>query len=255
MKTLIIEDENFAAERLINLIHQYDPDIEILDQLDTVEDTVEWLSEYDPPDLLFFDIHLADGSSFEIFEQVEVKSPIIFTTAYDQYAIQAFKTKSVDYLLKPIQFEDLKAALDKFKEMFFQKPQIGISEEIKALAEMMQQKQKVYKSRFLVKAGKVIKTISLEEVAYFQFEDRTTMLVTKDKRHYPVNYTLDELEGMLEPNQFTRANREFIIGIDSIHKIHPWFKGRLKLELSPLQSIDLVISAEKTKGFKEWLDG
>lgn len=254
MKTLIIEDEQFAVNKLKSLIHQYDSKIEILDQLDTVEDTVEWLSQNKPPDLIFLDIHLADGLSFEIFEQTEVNCPIIFTTAYDQYAIQAFKTKSVDYLLKPIKFEDLKIALDKFKDMFGIKPQKGLSEDMHALASLIQSQQKSYKTRFLVKAGNLIKTISITDVAYFITEDRSTLIVLKDKHRYVINYTLDELENMLDPHQFTRANRQFIINIDAIFKIHPWFKGRLKLELTPPQNIDLVISAEKTKPFKEWLD-
>ena len=254
MKALIIEDEQFAIDKLIGMINQYDPAIEILDQLDTVEDSVEWFKENSLPDLLFLDIHLADGSSFEIFEQINIKCPIIFTTAYDQYAIQAFKTKSVDYLLKPIKFEDLKIALDKFNEVFGQKPNQNITSEMHALASLIQSQQKAYKTRFLIKAGNLIKTVSITEVAYFLFEDRTILLVTKDKRRYPVKHTLDELEGLLDPAQFTRANRQFIINIDAIHKIHPWFKGRLKLELSPLQSADLVISSEKTREFKEWLD-
>lgn len=254
MKALIIEDEQFAADKLIKLIYQYDQTIEILDQIDTVEDGVEWLEQNPTPDLLFLDIHLADGSSFEIFEQTEVQCPIIFTTAYDQYAIQAFKTKSIDYLLKPVKFEDLKAALDKFQDMFGNNVKPGFTREMHALASLIQSQQKAYKTRFLVKVGNTIKTISITNVAYFLFEDRTTLLMTKDKHRYPVKHTLDELEVMLDPLQFTRANRQFIINIDAIHKIHPWFKGRLKLELTPLQPADLVISADKTKSFKEWLD-
>lgn len=254
MKTLIIEDEQIAASKLIDLIHQYDPKIEILDQIDSVEDAVDWLNDHPTPDLLFLDIHLADGSSFEIFEQAEVKSPVIFTTAYDQYAIQAFKTKSVDYLLKPIKFPDLKAALDKYRELFERPAPQEFGKEMRALASLIQSRQKEYKTRFLVKVGNVIKTISITEVAYFIFEDRTTLLVTKENRRYPVKNTLDELEEMLDPVQFARANRQFIICIDAIQKIHPWFKGRLKLDLKPAQGVDLVISSEKTRGFKEWLD-
>ena len=254
MKTLIIEDEQLAADKLIKLIKQYDPAIEIVDQLDSVEDSVDWLSQNAAPDLIFLDIHLADGSSFEIFEQIQLQSPIIFTTAYDQYAIKAFKTKSVDYLLKPIKFEDLKMALDKFRDIFGTTSPPGLSEEMKALAELLQVQRKDYKSRFLVKSGNLIKTIAIPEIAYFVFEDRMTLLVTKDKHRYTLNYTLDELENLLDPLHFKRANRQFIVNIDAIHKIHPWFKGRLKLELIPHQNTKLVISAEKTKGFKEWLD-
>lgn len=254
MKTLIIEDEQLAADKLIKLIYQYDPGIEIIDQLETIEDSVEWFAQNPAPDLLFLDIHLADGLSFEIFEQVVVQCPIIFTTAYDQYAIRAFKTKSVDYLLKPIKLSDLSRALEKYKELFSQKQHPDFKEEMRALASLIKGKEISYKSRFLVRVGNLIKSISIEEIAYFFFEDRTTLLMTKDKHKYPVRHTLDELEEILDPHQFNRANRQFIISIDAIHKIHPWFKGRLKLDLMPPQNIDLVISSEKTKYFKEWLD-
>lgn len=255
MQVLIIEDEQFAAEKLLGLIRQYDAEIEVLDQIDSVEDAVEWLSNHPEPDLLFLDIHLADGSSFEIFEEVQLSCPVIFTTAYDQYAIQAFKTRSVDYLLKPVRYEDLERALDKFRDMFGDpsKHQTALPVDINALAGLLQQQQ-TYKNRFLVKMGNTIKTIPITEVAYFQTEDRATLLITKTNRRYPVNYTLDELEPLLDPLQFNRANRQFLISIEAIHKIHPWFKSRLKLELNPAASAELVVSAEKTKGFKEWLD-
>ncbi len=254
MKVLIIEDEQIAADKLTKLILQYDSKIEILEQFDTVEDTVDWLQQNDVPDLLFLDIHLADGSSFEIFDQVEVKCPVIFTTAYDQYAIQAFKIKSVDYLLKPVKLEDLKAAMDKYKEIFESRPTENFSKDMQTLANMIQNQQKEYKTRFLIKVGNIIKTISIADIAYFHFEDRATLLVTNDNHRYPLNQTLDELEDLINPNQFTRANRQFIISIDAIQKIHPYFKGRLKIDLVPKQNADLVISADKTKGFKEWLD-
>jgi len=223
MKVLIIEDEQIAANKLTMLVHQYDAKIKILEQFDTVEDTVEWLQQNDAPDLLFLDIHLADGSSFEIFDQVSVKCPVIFTTAYDQYAIQAFKIKSVDYLLKPIKFEDLQSALDKYKEIFVSTPASDFAKDMQALAQLIQTQQKEYKSRFLIKVGNIIKTISVDNVAYFQFEDRATLLVTTDNHRYPVNNTLDELEELLNPKQFARANRQFIITFGSIQKIHPNF--------------------------------
>lgn len=254
MRTLVIEDEQFAADKLIKLLHQCDPSIEILDQLDTVEDSVLWLANHDHPELIFMDIHLADGSSFDIFEQIKVQCPVIFTTAYDQYAIQAFHTKGIDYLLKPVKKDELQSALVKFKELFGQRNISSLSQEMNALASLIQSQQKAYKARFLIRMGNTIKTISITDIAYFTFEDRLTLLVTKDNHRYPVKHILDELEGLLDPHQFTRANRQFIINIDAIHKIHPWFKGRLKLDLLPQQKSDLVISADKTKGFKAWLD-
>ena len=254
MKALLIEDEQFAADKLIQLIKQYDPDIEVLEVLDTIEDSVVWLNQEPMPDLIFMDIHLADGSSFEIFEQTKVQCPVIFTTAYDQYAIQAFHTKGIDYLLKPVKYSELKGALDKYKELFG-RPRLPIlAKEMNALASLIQSQQKAYKTRFLIKMGNTIKTVSITDIAYFNFEDRLTLLVTKDNHRYPIKHTLDELEEVLDPHQFTRANRQFIISIDAIQKIHPWFKGRLKLDLVPKQPIDLVVSADKTKGFKDWLD-
>ena len=254
MKALVVEDEQFAAEKLVKLIHQYDSKIEILEQLDTVEDTVGWLNTHPSPDLIFMDIHLADGSSFEIFEQTQVQCPVIFTTAYDQYAIQTFHTQGIEYLLKPIKYKELESAMNKFKALFEQPSNPAFSNDIQALANLLQSQQKVYKTRFLIKMGNTIKTVAVNDVAYFTFEDRLTLLVTKDNHRYPIKHTLDELENLLDPPHFTRANRQFIIGIDAIHKIHPWFKGRLKLDLMPPQKTDLVISADKTKGFKEWLD-
>ncbi len=256
MKVLIIEDERFAAIKLEGLIKAYDPSIEISGPLETVEEAVQCLSGQFSPDLLFLDIHLADGSSFEIFKQVAVDCPIIFTTAYDQYAIQAFKTKSIDYLLKPIKQEELNAAMGKFAALYRGRPERKIEFEIQALAEMLQSNQsKRYKERFLVKRGATIQSIPSDRIAYFHFEDRATLLITQDNHRFPVNQTLDELELVLNPQAFTRANRQFIVHISAIDKIHPWFKGRLKLDLSPKQSTDLVVSAEKTKQFKRWLDG
>jgi len=253
MKVLIIEDEELAVTKLAQLVGQYDPTIQILGNIDSVEESVEWLQNNNAPDLLFLDIHLSDGASFEILDKTKVECPVIFTTAYDQYAINAFKTKSVDYLLKPIIYADLKRALDKYHSMFA-KNQTGFVGDIKALTEILKNKVQQYKNRFLVKLGNSIKSISVEEVSYFLFEDRTTLLVKNDGRRYPINYTADGLEMTLDPLKFIRANRKFIISIHSIENIYPYFKGRLKLQLSPKQDAELVISAERTKQFKQWLD-
>lgn len=258
MQVLIVEDEQQASDKLIKLIAEYDPTIEVLGQIDAVEEAVEWFQQHPPPDLIFLDIQLADGSSFEIFEQVEIHSPIIFTTAYDQYAIQAFKTRSIDYLLKPIRQEDLRHAMEKYQDIFGSQQQStapSLNLAISELADLLQEHGKTYKSRFLVKMGNTIKSIATTDIAYFQTEDRTTLLITKDNHRYPVNYTLEDLEPLLDPAQFARANRQFLIHIEAIHKIHPWFKSRLKLELQPAASADLVISVERTKAIKTWLGG
>ena len=254
MKALIIEDEQFAADKLIKLIYQYDPAIHILEVLESVEDAVQWFRQNPQPDILFTDIHLGDGSSFEIFEQIQVTCPIIFTTAYDQYAIKAFKTNSIDYLLKPIRYQDLQTALDKLMDLSKWPLTNHMNKDLSALSEVLLQGQIEYKSRFLVRIGNTLKSIPIADVAYFQFEDRITVLITKDNHKYPIQQTLDELIEVLDPKQFIRANRKFVINIEAIKKIHPWFKSRLKLELSPPQKTDLVISTEKTPIFKAWLD-
>ena len=253
MNVLIIEDEAFAAQKLAKLIERYDPKIKVIDVLDTIEETVQWLVGNKGLDLIFLDIHLADGSSFEIFDQVKIDVPIIFTTAFDKYAVQAFKTNSIDYLLKPIRYEELKLAMDKFQKWF------GVDKatrhiDVRDIMQAIQQGQNMYKTRFLVNAGNMIKTIPIASIAYFIFADRTTQIVTKEGRHYPIRQNLDQLESLLDPGQFYRANRQFIIHISAIAKISPWFKGRLKLLLEPEQSEDLVVSADKTKNFKAWLD-
>jgi two-component system LytT family response regulator len=251
MKVLIIEDEVPAAEKLVKLIKKYDPNIEILAQFDDVETTVNWFKKNEEPDLMFLDIHLADGLSFEIFNQTDVKCPIIFTTAYDQYAIHAFKVNSVDYLLKPIKYDDFESALKKYKSVYATKePDVPNFQKI---ADLIKNQQRAYKSRFLAKAGNFIKTIAIEDVSYFISEDKVTFIVSKKNKMYPINYTLDDLEELLDPGQFNRANRKFLIGIDSIAEIHPYFKGRLKIVLAPKQEEELVVSSGKSSSFKNWL--
>ena len=188
MNVLIIEDESFAAKKLIAFLKKYDGGMRILEQIDTVEDAVDWFCKNDQPDLIFMDIHLADGNSFEIFEHVLIESPIVFTTAYDQYAIRAFKMNSVDYLLKPLRYDDLKAALYKYDRIFNRQSSLD-QVDFKMLKKMIST-GKQYKSRFLVKAGNLIKTVTLSDVAYFYFEDRTTLLVTNEGRRYPIRQTL-----------------------------------------------------------------
>ena len=251
MRILIIEDEPFAAKKLEEMIKEYDHDFEILEVLDSIEDAVTWFEQHAQPNLIFLDIHLADGLSFEIFDHVNIEVPIIFTTAFDRYAIQAFKTKSIDYLLKPVRFEELKLALDKYLSWFGDPYQ---QDQLQMLAKTLKQGHQSYKRRFLVRAGNVIKTVPLTDIAYFSSMDRTTQIVTSNGRQYPIRQNLDELESLLDPMQFYRANRQFIIRIEAIAKIQPWFKGRLKLQLSPPQGVDLVVSSEKTPAFKRWLD-
>lgn len=248
---LIVEDEHLAANRLQRMLKKIDPDIHILAILDTVKDAVSWLEENEA-DLIFLDIHLADGNSFGIFDQVEVKTPIIFSTAYDQYAIKAFKLNSIDYLLKPIDKEELEAAIDKFKETKLAGETGNI--DVKALVQAMQGQQNSFQKRFIVTSGEKIKSVKIEDVAYFFGQQKYVFLITKDNRRHIIDYTLGKLEEMLDPEQFFRINRQFIIGFDAIKNMFSYSKSRIKIELDPPGEMDAIVSIDKSKRFKEWLN-
>jgi len=248
MKILIIEDENLAAKRLIKLVTEQLPDAEIFGNLDTITASVEWLKNNTEPDLIFLDIQLADGISFEIFEKVAVKSPIIFCTAYDQYAIKAFKLNSIDYLLKPIDPQDLVQALNKFKAGL-KTPEITL-EQIKTL---LLPNQKTYKTRFLVKSGDRIQTVDIQEIRYFFSEDKLTLLQTKEGKKFVIDYILDEIEDLVDPQFFFRLNRKYISAIHAIKSIHTYSNTRLKILLENSDDNDILVSREKVAPFKAWL--
>ncbi|SEI83045.1 two component transcriptional regulator, LytTR family [Dyadobacter koreensis] len=245
---LIVEDENPAAKRLIKLVKEILPDCEIFGNLDTITSAVEWLSNNAQPDLIFLDIQLADGISFEIFEHVKVESPIIFCTAFDQYAIKAFKLNSIDYLLKPVDPEELKNAIKKFQSGR-KAPEITL-DQIKVL---LQPIQKVYKNRFLVKVGERIQTIAIEEIGYFYSEDKVTFLMTRHGKKFIIDYTLDEVEAMLNPDGFFRLNRKYISSVDAIREVFTYSNSRLKIQLDQCLDNDILISREKMQPFKTWL--
>lgn len=254
MKILIIEDEVYAADALEKLILKLRPDTEVLDNPGSIEEAVEWFNQNEAPDLIFCDIHLSDGSSFEIFKQVEIKSPVIFTTAYDQYAIQAFKVNSVDYLLKPVVEEALATAIEKFEDL--KKRNHGgdlanLQELLQNLPSPIENKKK---SRFMVKSGNTLKTIAGENVAYFLAEEGVVLLVTFNGKRYVVNYTLDQLEQLLDEEMFFRANRQLMVNIGSIKEVQPYFKGRLHVILEPGIAGEQIISSNKASSFKNWLD-
>lgn len=250
MKVLIVEDEGIAADRLIQLLKQLDNSIEILEHLDSVKSVVEWFESNTAPDLAFFDIQLADGLSFEIFEQVEVSCPIIFTTAYDQYAIEAFKVNSIDYLLKPMMETDLQRALEKFNKQ----KQPAQTVDVSALMSLMQQQNQSYKERFVIKVGEHLKSVLTEEVEIFLSENKATYLLTKNSKKFIIDFTLDQLQEAVNPKSFFRINRKYIIHIDGIKDIITYSNSRLKLELHHFNSDDLIVSREKVALFKEWLD-
>ena len=249
MKILIVEDEHLAASRLERLLTQVEPGIEVLAVIDSVKNAVAWL-QANTADLIFMDIHLADGNSFSIFDQVEVKTPIIFSTAYDQYAIKAFKLNSVDYLLKPIDKEDLARSMDKFKEN--QAPQQPL--DMEALMEVMRGGGGEYQKRFIVTSGEKIKSIRIEDVAYFFGQQKYVFLITRDNRQHIIDYTLGKLEDLLDPEQFFRINRQFIINYDAIKNMFSYSKSRIKIELDPISEMEAIVSIDKSKRFKTWLN-
>ncbi|MEL6674213.1 MAG: LytTR family DNA-binding domain-containing protein [Bacteroidota bacterium] len=246
---LIIEDEPLAAKRLTRLIGQLGHPTQILDTLDSVTEAVSWLSQHEA-DLIFLDIHLADGDSFAIFDQVEVKTPIIFATAYDQYAIRAFKLNSVDYLLKPIETAELEHAFEKFLAQRSDRMPL----DVQALVAAMQAPAPGFQKRFMVTSGEKIKSVPIEEVAYFYGQQKYVFLITKDNRRHIVDYTLGKLEGLLDPEQFFRINRQFIIGFDAISNMFSYSKSRVKVELEPASEVEAIVSIEKARHFKDWLN-
>jgi two-component system response regulator LytT len=252
MKILIIEDEKLAAERLKKMLTELPITIEVVGIVRSIEKGNIWLKENALPDLILSDIQLLDGLSFEIFKANPVNCPIVFTTAFDQYALQAFEVNGMDYLLKPIQSEKLYSAIEKAQNSV--KQTLISAEDLDTLADMIENRKKKYKSRFLVKLGQKIKSIPVEQIAYFFTENKLTFLMTSNKEKFPLDNSLDELETLLDPELFFRANRKYMITLDAVKEIHPYFKGRILIELLPEVEEDIVVSSEKTPSMKAWLD-
>lgn len=247
MTVIIIEDEAPASRRLTKLIHQIDANIQIVATLPTVKESVQWLKNNISPDLIFSDIQLGDALSFDIFQQLDIVVPIVFTTAYDEYAIQAFQHYSIDYLLKPIRVTQLQSAIVKYQNI---KLQYALPD-FQRLTESLS--QKTYKSRFLIYHRDALIPIKAEEIAYFYTEDKVVFLKTKKGQRYLLQESLDELERQLDPENFFRANRQFIIALESITKVHQYFNRKLKLDLLPRFEKEVLISKEKATVFKQWL--
>ena len=253
MTTLIIEDEEPAYKRLQKMLKDIEPGHTLLDQVVSVSSAVKFFNENDAPDLIISDIQLADGVSFEIFKQVDVKCPVIFTTAYDQYAIEAFKVNSIDYLLKPVKKEELQKAVAKFKALApatTATPSIDIN---KLLQSLQPATSTDYKKRFVVRYGEHIKTIDIEEVVYFYTEDKATFLCTKDARRFVVDFNLDTLDSLLDPKIFFRINRQYIISIHSIAEMFAYSKSRVLIKLNPGARHETIVSTERSADFKHWL--
>lgn len=253
MKVIIIEDEALAAVRLEDLILQYDKEIQISGILDSVESAVKWFEEHPAPDLAFFDIQLADGLSFEIFEKTKVSCPVIFTTAFDEYALKAFKVNSIDYLLKPIDLEELSIAFEKYKQHYHSNNKVVLPE-LSVFQETMQMITRQYKSRFILKIGSRLSAIPIEEVDYFYSENKITWLKSKSGKKHDIDYTLEQLEQLLDPNLFFRINRKFIASFSAIASISNYSNSRLKIQFNEKHPEEILISREKVNAFKKWLD-
>lgn len=251
MNVLIIEDEKLNAIRLQKILLEIDSHTEIVATLDTIADSVQWLRSNPHPNLILMDVRLADGICFEIFTKVEITVPVIFTTAYDEYALRAFKVNSIDYLLKPIDIDELKGSISKFKQQHTQKISPGTIEEVVAI---IKKQNPNYRSRFLIPYRDGYKTIMVPDIAYFYSENKITNIVTRDAKEQALSYTMDELEEQLDPTIFFRANRQYLINIKSLESIHNYFNGKLKLILVPAAPADIHISKEKASQFKKWLD-
>jgi hypothetical protein len=248
MKILLIEDELPAAKQLSKMLLALDPNFKILETLDTVSGAVRWFNTFPLPDLIFMDIQIADGLSFDIFRQVEVRAPVIFTTAFDQYAVQAFKVNAVDYLLKPIDPEDLKRALEKIE-----KQRAAPQFDFDSISRFF--KKETYKDRFLVKTGHQLAFLQAEDIAFFRSSDGLTQGYTFNGKKYFIDHTLEELDRLLDPRDFFRIGRSMSIRLNSIKTIHPHLNGRLKLDLNPAAPEDVFVSRERVAEFKTWLGG
>jgi len=253
MKILIIEDEAPAYRRLNTLLSKGHPDMEVIEVIDTVSDAVKWLRNHQTPALIFSDIQLADGLSFEIYKQVDVVCPIIFTTAYDEYMMDAFETNGIDYLLKPIEEKSLNRSISKFRKLTESGNEI--QNPIEDLLAVLDKKEKKYKNRFLVKLGAKLVPVLIDDVAYFQSSEGSTAMVLKSGKRFIVDQTLDELESLIDPLKFFRLNRQYFTNINSIESIHQYFKGKLKIYLSPSSDKEVLVSREKARSFKNWIDG
>ncbi len=248
MKVVIVEDERLAAEKLRRLLIQVDPGVEILTVLESVEESVNWFLTNETPDLVFMDIQLDDGISFEIFDAVKIESPVIFTTAFDEYAIRAFKVNSIDYLLKPIEKNALENSIQKFRKIYSGK------DFNTKISKVFEQISKNYKTRFLVKIGTHFHSVPVEDISCFFVEERATFLKTTSAKNYDLDYSLDQIQKLVDPDLFFRINRNFLVNINSISEILSYSTSRLKLKLDDFTSEGLIVSRDKVAEFKLWMD-
>jgi len=255
MKILIIEDEELAVKKIKKLLSTVAPVAEVVGEADSIAASVAWLQSNPAPDLILMDIELADGQSFEIFNLTEVKSPVIFTTSYDEYALKAFKVNSIDYLLKPVQKEDLEAAVKKFNALKKEEGTTGSAINMESLVKELQQKlqPKEYRKRFLVKNAQKLVSVEVDDIAYYYSDGRLNFFKTTDNKKFVVDYTMDELEDMLDPERYFRISRSFYVSVNGIDKIDDYFGNRLILQLKPIVDKEALVSREKVTDFKKWM--
>ena len=251
MKILIVEDEMPAAKQLQKLLNRVDAQISVIEVLDSIEATVAWLRTFPTPDAIFMDIQIADGLSFDIFNKIPINAPVVFTTAFDQYAIKAFKVNAIDYLLKPIDEEELAAVVQKLRKI--PPPQYN-ADFYQNFAAQFSRVQTSFKTRFLVKQGHTLGFVETGEIAFFFSEDSLTQFMTHQNKKYIIEQSLDELEQQLNPADYFRINRKMIISIKSIKKISPHLNSRLKLVLQPDNSAEIFVARERVSDFKSWLN-
>ena len=255
MTVLILEDEYPAAERLQRLLAQAAPGAQVLAVLDTVAGALAWLGAHPAPGLILSDIQLADGLSLDVFAQTLVRSPVIFTTAYDQYALQAFRANGIDYLLKPLKLAELQAALAKLPPGPAAAAAAPGTFNIERLLDTLPRPQRPYKTRFLVHQGETLLPLPTADVAWFQSRHDTTTLATPDGRRFVVDYTLEQLEDLLDPTQFYRLNRQLIAQLPAVRRLVPHFGGKLLVELHPAPAGEVLVSKERAGAVKSWLEG
>lgn len=250
MQILILEDEEQALIRLQKLVTEVVTRANIVGTISSVASAVEWFQAHAMPDVVFMDIQLADGNSFQLFNKVKITCPVIFTTAYESYALQAFKVNSVDYLLKPIDKAEVKRAIDKLKLLQGSRSMVTDYNEI---LKSIQQPEKKYKDRFIIKIGDTIKSLNIADVAYFYTENKTNFVITNEGKRYPVDYNLDQLEEMINPKNFFRINRQFIIGHHAIEEMKAHTRARIIVRLNPPTKLDTVVALDRAHDFRKWL--
>lgn len=253
VRVLIIEDEHLTAQRIQSLLQEIDPSVRVLDILDSVKSSVAWFRSNENPDLVFMDIQLADGISFDIFEHVTIDYPIIFITAYQEYAIKAFRVNSVDYLLKPVSKEDLLAALEKYRSYFAKNMALPLMPE-EMLSTIRQMLHKPYKSRFMIRVGDRVKSLEVNDILYFYSLDKGCYLHSRDNRNYVIDFTLDALVDLLDPESFYRINRRYIISHEAIREMITLSGSKLKILLKHAEDDSIFVSRDRLSAFKQWID-